>query len=268
MEPTRRSVPGVVLAAVLGTVACPEAATAASAATTVAAEREYRFAKSPSGRTQGLQGVYQREVPPADPASGEAAGELWFFTREGRFSRSPKGGYNLDRLAAALSARGTEGVYWMEGDRLVLAMAGGSVLSDLSFAQPQVEHVIGPIGSSPSAPRVTLERKQAPGFLIGGFKTLPVRGVSAGTRFDAGYAQVSGAREHRWVFHADGRFSRESTAAAATSGTYTFSEHTLTLTFATGATEALTVAAEGEIDAAGRPEALWCEGTRLRRNGG
>lgn len=267
MEPTRRGVPVVMLAAVLGAAATPEAASAAAATAAVTTERVYRFATIPAGRTAGLQGVFLRELPPADPAAGESAGELWFFTREGRFSRSPVGGYSLDRLVAAPSARGTEGVYWMEGDRLVLAMAGGSVLSDLSFAQPQVEHVIGPIGSSPSAPRVTLERKQAPGYLIGGFKTLPVRGVPAGTRFDATYAQVSGAREHRWVFQADGRFSRESSAGAGASGTYAFAEHTLTLTLSTGATEALTLAAEGEIDAAGRPEAMWCAGTRLRREG-
>lgn len=258
MEPLRLGVPVVVLAGVLGATAPLQAI-----------ERVVRFANQPAGRTTGLQGVYLCDAAPSLTTPAEKDGELWFFTKEGRFSRSPRGGFSLQALSEASGARSNEGVYWIEKDRLKLAMVGGTVLADVAFAHAPAEHVIGPIGSSPSAPRLTIERKETQDLVLGGLKAVPARPVKAGTRFDAVYARVADPRDGQWTFRADGHFSRENSAAAGaavvSTGTYAFEEYTLRLVLAGGEVQTLTVAAVGDTDEAGRPETLWCEGARLRR---
>jgi len=235
------------------------------------AERTYGFPPPLEGVKAGLHGAYLR----LEPGSGESTpgGELWFFTKEGRFSRTPRGGFDLKNFSTAPTARGNEGLYGIKGDTLLLVMAGGTVRAEIAFARKAAGHVIGPLGSTPSAPRVMIERKESDDLVIGGMPAVPVRGFKRDGRLSCAYGDSDPAGGGGLRFYADGRFERRlpgSTGATPIiTGTYGLIDHTLTLKDSHGVVEKLTVAAIGEDDADGCPEFLWCEDRRLpRRSGG
>jgi len=230
-------------------------------------ERTYGFPAPLEGVKVGLHGAYLRH----EAGSGESApgGELWFFTKEGRFSRTPRGGFDFKGFPTAPTARGNEGLYGIRGDNLLLLMAGGKVRAEIAFARKAPEHVIGPIGSTPSAPRVTIERRESDELVIGGVASVPARGFKRDARLACAYGDPGASGGGTFRFYADGRFERQlagtAGAPAILTGTYEVIDHTLTLKDSRGVVEKLTVAAVGEDDAEGCPEFLWCEDRRLAR---
>jgi len=233
-------------------------------------ERTYGLPAPLEGVKLGLHGAYLR----LEAGSGEAApgGELWFFTKEGRFSRTPRGGFDFKGFPTAATARGNEGLYGVKGDKLLLVMAGGKVRAEIAFARKAAEHVIGPMGSTPSAPRVTIERRESDELVIGGLAAVPVRGFKPDARLMCAYGGSGPSGGGTLRFYADGRFERHPPGGtgetAIVTGTYGLNEHTLTLKDSRGVEEKLTVAAVGEDDADGCPEFLWCEDRRLPRQFG
>ena len=233
-------------------------------------ERTYGFPAPLEGVKVGLHGAFLRlEAGGGDSAPG---GELWFFTKEGRFSRTPRGGFDFKGFPTVPTARGNEGLYGIKGDKLLLVMAGGTVRAEIAFARKPAGHVIGPMGSTPSAPRVTIERKESDDLVIGGMPSVLVRGFKRDGGLSCAYGDSGPSGFGSLRFYADGRFERRLPGGVGSNeiitGTYSLVDHTLTLKDSRGVMEKLTVAAVGEDDSDGCPEFLWCEDRRLPRMSG
>lgn len=220
------------------------------------------FAARPAGKTAGLEGVWLRVESFYFGGSLSLNNQGWFFTKDGRVSRSPSGGFDFQALAAAEEARTSDGVYWIEDDKLFVTWAGESEPTEYSFARKPGELVIGGIGST------------------------PVEGFKRGWRADAAYeggASVGGgavASSTTIILRRDGTFSRDSigsiSATAArtevsayaqtnAAGTYEFDGYTLTLTERDGTVTKHTVFAFSDRDAQGAPEYMWRDGGMMRR---
>jgi hypothetical protein len=219
------------------------------------------FAARPAGKRAGLEGAWLRVETYYWSGSLSLNNEGWFFTKEGRFSRSPSGGFAFKTLADG-PARKSDGTYWIEGDKIFLQWADGSTTTEYEFARKGGEITLGGIGCT------------------------PVEGFKSGWRFDGEYeggASIGGgalSASTTLVFRKDGTFTRgsvasiSSTSAGSTisggaqgqgAGTYAFDGHTLTLTHTGEAAQTFTVFAFGDKDAAGRPEYIYRDGTMMRR---
>ena len=219
------------------------------------------FPARPAGKRAGLDGAWLRVETFYWGSSLSLNNQSWFFTKDGRFSRSPSGGFDFKALATG-PARKSDGTYWIEGDKIFLQWSDGTQTTEYDFARKGAEITLGGIGST------------------------PVEGFRRGWRFDGEYeggASISGgalATSTTLVFRQDGTFTRGSigsisSTSAGTSvsggsqsqsaGTYAFDGFTLTLTPAGEAAQQFTVFAFGDKDAAGRPEYIYRDGTMMRR---
>lgn len=190
--------------------------------------------------------------------SGSTDINVWFFSRNGRFSRSPRGGLSLAALASKPAATAEEGTYRVENGELILEWADGRA----AWRQPYD-------GSELRIDGVFASRQT--GFQRGWRLDGTYSGGASG-----GGGAVSGST---LVFRRDGTFSRSSAVSAATSGTrtettvggtsaangtYQFDDFTLTL-LENGVESRFTVLAYGARDQAGRPEAIFWEGIMVNR---
>ncbi len=222
------------------------------------------FPEVPAGKTAGLEGAYLRTTSSFFNGRISLTQEGWFFTPNGRFSRTPTGGFDPEAFAVTRDARKQDGVYWIEDGKLVLRWARGG---------KDTLHEFERAGES---------------LKIGGLAATRVRGFERGWRAEVSYegggsaggggASVSSARSLH--LHADGSFGASATGAvgtesaavaagaasgSVTGGTYEFDGYTLRLRHADGREELRTVFGYGERDERGAPEHLWREGTLLRR---
>ena len=221
----------------------------------------YAFPARPAGKKAGLEGAWLRVESVYWGSNLSLSNQGWFFTKDGRFSRAPTGGFDFKDFGKG-PARKTDGNYWIEGDKLHLQWADGSQTTEYGFARKGDELVLGGIGST------------------------PVEGFKKGWRFDGEYeggASVGGgavANSNTLVFRKDGSFgsssigsirsdSPQSTVSAGSQtqggGTYEFDGYTLVLLHADGQLAKHTVFAFGDRDRAGRPEYIYRDGTMLRR---
>ena len=229
-----------------------------------AAPKTYAFPEAPVGKTAGLEGAYLRVTSSFWNGRISLTHEGWFFTANGRFSRTPPGGFDALAFAKADVARRQDGVYWLEDGKLMLRWANGG--KDTAYAFTRDES----------------------GWKIGGLAATPVPGFDRGWRIDALYegggtatgggASVSSSKSLH--LRSDGSFGASATGSASTespavsagaasgstaAGTYEFDGYTLLLRHADGREERRTVFGYGERDARGAPEFIWREGTMLRR---
>ncbi len=225
----------------------------------------FPFPERPEGKTAGLEGAYLRVVSWYWNGRLSLTNEGWFFTKDGRFSQTPVGGLKLVALAKAETARKTDGVYWIEGDKLILRWASGAQDREHDFARDK------------------------DGVLkIGGIAAVPVAGFVRGWRTDASFeggASASGsgtyvAFSNSLHLRSDGTFASGAvgSVSAATSsgtvgggstrdgaGTYEFDDYSLVLRHADGRVEERTVFAFGDKGEKDAPDYIWREGTMLRR---
>ncbi len=193
--------------------------------------------------------------------SGSVDMEAWFFTRNGRFSRSPRGGISLQALATQQTPGEAEGTYWIEDGELVLAWADGR------------EPWRSPYKADPNT------------LTIGTQFASKWSGFPKGWRLDGAYeggASIGGgalSSSNTLVFRSDGSFSRQAVVAVSSegrsssvsggamggaTGTYEFDEFSLTLR-ENGTEVTYTVFGYGERDAEGRPEQLFWERLLMSR---
>jgi PDZ domain len=193
--------------------------------------------------------------------NGAVTIEAWFFTSNGRFSRSPSGGLTLAELAAKPDAGKEEGTYRIENGELIMDWADGRA----------------PWRSSYEGHEKSLS--------IGGQFASRQSGFVRGWRLDGAYeggASVGGgavSSSNTLRFRLDGTFSRAGVvnissigrtsevsggATSGASGTYEFDEFSLTLR-ENGAESRVTVLMFGAVDQAGRPEQMFYGGGMLRR---
>jgi len=188
--------------------------------------------------------------------------EGWFFTPNGRVSKSPIGGFDPKAFAATQGAQQSDGTYWIADGTLTIAWADGSSRSEYSFARKGADLVISGIGAT------------------------PVEAMKKGWRADVAYeggASIGGgalASSTTIIFRRDGTYSRDSIGSIRSTGTqvevsaysqateagrYEFDGHTLTLTQNDGVVTKHTVFAFSDRDGQGAPEYLWRDGGMMRR---
>jgi hypothetical protein len=236
----------------------------AGAAVTAAPEPTFAFPAQPAGKKAGLEGAYLRVVSWYFNGNYSLTNEGWFFTKEGRFSKSPVGGFDFKAFAETKTARKSDGVYWIEGGKIFLAWADGTKRSDYSFAV----------------------KKDA--LEIGGIAATRVEGFTRGWRADAHYeggATARGAgsfissaqslrlrRDGTFGFDAIGGVnattattSVSGSSSSETKGTYEFDGHTLTLKHTDGRLEKRTIFAFSDRNAQGAPAYLWRDGSMMHR---
>lgn len=223
---------------------------------------KYAFPARPAGARAGLEGAFLRVETAYFGSSLSLNNQGWFFTKNGRFSRKPAGGFDAAALATTAEARKTDGSYWIEGNKLTLAWADGS--------KPTVYNDFEDKGDE---------------LRWSGLGSTRVKPFRKGWRFDGEYeggASVGGGAlmsSTSITYRSDGTFRRGSVASVSStsngtrvsggsqseaSGTYEFDGHTLTMT-ENGQTAKYTVFAFGDADAAGRPEYIYRDGTMMRR---
>lgn len=219
------------------------------------------FTAKPAGVKAGLEGAFLRVETFYWSGSLSLNNQGWFFTKDGRFSRAPVGGFNFKEFATA-APRKSDGTYWIEGDKIFLQWADGSQTTEYSFARKGGELTLGGIGA------------------------IPVKGFKKSWRLDGEYeggASLGGgaiASSNTVVFRKDGTFSRASVASFRTTsdrstvsggsqgeaaGTYEFDGYTLTLTETGAEPRKFTVFAFSDEDIAGRPEYIYRDGTMMKR---
>lgn len=213
----------------------------------------------PTNAKTPIEGAYFELVMYSYPYSSYSY-ISWFFTKNGRFSQAPVGGINLRELSNRAKANNYEGVYWIEGNELVMVWADGRKPWRLSnFKGLQVL----PIGAGAT--------RQSP--------------FPRGWRFDGSYeggASAGGgtvSSSNTLNFKRDGTYTRGSVtnvsstgrttevsggATGSAAGTYQFDEYTLTLR-EKGTEKKYTIFSYGTKDAAGRPEQIFWEGGLIKR---
>jgi hypothetical protein len=215
----------------------------------------------PSGAMTPIEGVYLTVRTSMFGSSISTTTEAWFFTRNGRFSRQPKGGVTLDALARRAEPGEGDGSYWVQDGQLVLAWADGREPWQSEYSGEPQSLTIGTSFASKWS------------------------GFPKGWRFDGGYeggASIGGgalSSSNTLIFKSDGTFSREGIvnvssqgrssavsggATGGAAGTYEFDQFSLTLR-ENGVEQSFTVFGWGERDAAGRPERLFWEGLMMDR---
>lgn len=213
----------------------------------------------PAGAKAGLEGAFLRVESFFFSGSLTLNNQGWFFTKDGRFSKSPAGGFSFQDFKPGGASDGT---YWIADGQITLAWADGSEPSVYDFESKGGELRWGGLGST------------------------RVEGFPKGWRFDGEYeggASIGGGAlmaSNTIVFRRDGTFGRSSVASfraesdrsvvsggstGEAAGTYEFDGFTLTLKNHGGEAQAFTVFAFGDKDAAGRPEYLYRDGTMMRR---
>ena len=185
--------------------------------------------------------------------------DAWFFTRNGRFSRSPAGGVTLASLASRANATRNEGTYRVENGELIMEWADGRAPWRSPYQGAEQSIIVG----NQFASRQTA--------------------FARGWRLDGSYeggASVRGAASSSTLnFRRDGTFSRSGVLSASTTGrttevstgatsagggTYEFDEFSLTLR-ENGVESRFTVFGYGSQDGAGRPEKIFWQGLLLNR---
>lgn len=236
-------------------------AESAKAAEPVKAEETYAWPERPAGAKAGLQGAWLRVETFYWNGSLSLNNHGWFFTKDGRFSRAPRGGFDFKAFPTAERANKTDGVYWIIGDKITLQWANGSKATEYAFARKGDEIILGGIGATP----------------VTGFK----RGWRLDGEYEGGASFGGGAvaNSNTLVFRQDGTFARsaigsirstgtDTTVSAGSqsesAGTYAFDGYTLTLAYADGTAGAHTVFAFGDEDGEGRPEYIYRDGTMMR----
>ncbi len=74
------------------------------------------FPVKPAGAKAGLEGAFLRVETFYWSGSLSLNNQGWFFTKDGRFSRAPVGGFNFKEFATA-APRKSDGTYWIEGEK-------------------------------------------------------------------------------------------------------------------------------------------------------
>lgn len=223
--------------------------------------KSFAWPERPAGAKSGLQGAWFRVETFYWSGRLSLNNQGWFFTKDGRFSRAPTGGFDFKTFTAAEQAKKTDGVYWITGDKITLQWADGSKASEYEFARKGDEIVLGGLGG------------------------VPVKGFKRGWRLDGEYeggASFGGgavANSNTLVFRKDGTFARSSIGSIRSSGegttvsagsqsesagAYEFDGYTLTLTYTDGTVKAHTVFAFSDEDGEGRPEYIYRDGTMMR----
>ena len=234
----------------------PEAQTAGGSVTA----GKLVFPALPAGKVAGLEGAWLRVETFYWGSRLNLLNHGWFFTKDGRFSRAPTGGFNFKEFAAAASAQKTDGTYWIEGDKIFLQWADGAKTTEQSFTRKGADLMMGGLGAT------------------------TVKGFKPGWRLDGEYeggASLGGSMtSNTVVFLKDGTFSRSSVASISSTsdrstvsassqgqaaGTYAFDGYMLTLKESAGDVKKFTVFAFGDEDAAGRPLYIYREGTMMKR---
>ncbi len=232
------------------------------AAVATPAPKTFAFPARPAGATAGLDGVWLRVETYFFGTSLSIKNEGWFFTPNGRVSKSPTGGFDPKAFATTEQAQGSDGIYWIADGKLTIAWAKGSKPTVYSFERKGAELVISGIGAT------------------------PVQGMKKGWRADVAYeggASIGGgalASSTTIIFRKDGTYSRDSIGSISSAGTrvevsaysqaseagkYEFDGYTLTLTQKDGVVSKYTVFAFSDRDQQGAPEYLWRDGGMMRR---
>lgn len=225
------------------------------------AVEKHAFPVRPAGAQAGLEGAFLRVETYYWGSRLSLSNQGWFFTKEGRFSREPEGGFAFKELAATNAPRKTDGIYWIKDGKITFAFADGSKPEEHDFENKGDE------------------------VRWGGLGVTRVKGFRKGWRFAGEYeggASLGGgtAASTTVVFRPDGTFALSSVGTAsstsagttvsggaqgAAAGTYEFDGHTLTLVHTGGDPQTFTVLAFGGDDAAGRPLYIYREGTMMKR---
>ncbi len=219
----------------------------------------YTLPARPAGAKGGIEGAFLRVESYYWSSRLNLSNQGWFFTKDGRFSREPEGGFTFKDLAAG-KARKTDGTYWIKGDKITFAWADGSEPTEYDYENKGDEQRWDGLGAT------------------------RVKPFKKGWRFDGKYeggASISGmASSNTIAFRPDGTFGWSSIASFSTTsngttvsggsqgdtaGTYEFDGYTLTMTHKDGTVKKHTVFAFGDQDAAGRPEYIYRDGTMMKR---
>lgn len=244
----------------------PEAGAAAKGASAVAKapEETFPWPERPTGAKAGIEGAFLRVQSWFFNGRISLENQGWFFTKEGRVAKTPKGGFDVKALAKAPAARKTDGVYWIEGDKLFVRWANKTKPEEQKFARKGDDLEIGGLFASHAPPfkkdwraEVTFQggaTASGGGSFASNSNTLSLHRDGTFGRSTTGSVSVSTA---------DG--TRGSSSSSASEGTYEFDGYTLTLKHADGREERLTVFGTFGHDAQGAPEHLWREGTMMQR---
>lgn len=240
-------------------------ASATTASTPAAAPQEtFPWPERPAGAKAGLEGVFLRVESWFFNGRASINNQGWFFTKDGRVAKDPKGGFDAQAFSRAATARKTDGVYWIEDGKLFLCWANKTKIEEHKFARKGDDLEIGGLFAS-----------RVPGFK---------KGWRADVSFEGGATSSGGgsfaASSNTLSFRRDGTFGRTaigsvsvttsdgtrgSSSTSASDGTYEFDGYTLTLKHADGREERFTVFGAFSRDAQGAPEYLWREGTMMQR---
>lgn len=241
------------------------AASAPTAAPVPAPPETFPWPERPAGAKGGLEGAYHRVQSWFFDGRVSFENEGWFFAKNGRVARTPRGGFDAKAFAAAKEARRTDGVYWLEGGKLFVKWANKPKVEEHKFA------------------------RKGDDLEIGGLFAARVQGFKKGWRADASYeggATAGGggsfvASSNTLILRRDGTFTRSAmgsaivatsadtfvgSAASEAAGSYEFDGHTLTLKHADGRTERFTVFGAFARNAAGAPDYLWRDGQMMKRS--
>jgi len=236
--------------------------TASTAAPTP--QETYPWPERPAGAKAGIEGAFLRVESSFFNGRASINNYGWFFTKDGRVAKNPKGGFDAQAFSKAPTARKTDGVYWIEGEKLFVRWANKAKVEEHKFARKGDDLEIGSLFAS-----------RAPVFK---------KGWRADVSFEGGAAISGGgsfaASSNTLSFRRDGTFGRTaigsvsvatrdgthgSSSTSASDGTYEFDGYTLTLKHADGREESFTVFGAFSRDAQGAPEYLWREGTMMQR---
>jgi hypothetical protein len=211
----------------------------------------------PRGARTPIEGVF---LTVTTWMNGGITIEVWFFTPNGRFSRSPSGGMSLAALASKPKATAREGTYRVESGQLVMEWANGQTAWRHPYDQTDASLSIG--GRFASRQSGFPSGWRLEGVYEGGSSS--GTGASSSSRLDfrrdGTYASAGGV-----YVSSIGRTTE--VAAGSTNeggGTYEFDGFTLILREG-GVESRSTVVAFGARDAAGRPEGMYREGVMLQR---
>lgn len=221
----------------------------------------HQFPKRPAGAQAGIEGAFLRVETSYFGSSLSINSQGWFFTKDGRFSKAPKGGFDLRAFAQAPAGK-NDGTYWIADGKITFAWADGRPPEVRDFENKGNELRWAGLGST------------------------RVQGFKKGWRFDGEYeggASVGGGAlmsSTTIAFSRDGTFRRGSVssvrmtgerttvsggAQSEAAGTYEFDGFTLTLKTKEGEEQKFTVFAFGDVDAAGRPQHIYRDGGMMRR---
>lgn len=216
-------------------------------------------AARPAGAKTGIEGAYLRVESFFMGNSLTLSNQAWFFTKDGKFSRAPAGGFSFKDFAPT---RKTDGTYWVSGGKLTLAYADGAKPLVYDFENKGDELKWGGLGAT----------------RVEGFK----KGWRIAAVYEGGASIGGGAMmsSSTLVFMRDGTYAHEGVAnfsntnpqstvsggaQSEAAGTYEFDGFTLTLTPKGEVAQRYTVLAFGAKDAAGRPEYIYRDGTMMKR---